>query len=189
MRPVRDSSESPDPDHALVRAVAGGDRVAFRRLHDRYYTRVYRLAVRLVQRSDRAAEVANDTMLAVWRGASGFEGNAKVSTWVFGIVYRQSLKTRRFFRRESWQVEIADRVDIADDTAVPIEVFFERRRVVEAVSRLPLPLRAIVELTYYDDLSYAEIARIVGCPEGTVKSRMSRARVLLRAELEKGSNP
>mgnify|MGYP006281052319 CR=1 FL=1 len=118
VRPVRDNPDTAEPDQALLRAVADGDRMAFRRLHDRYYTRCYRLAFRLVQRPDRASEVANDTMLAVWRGAATFEGRAKISTWIFGIVYRQSLKTKRFFRREAGQVDIEDRADIADEGGV-----------------------------------------------------------------------
>jgi len=187
VRLVHKTEKDADTDSALLRAVAAGDRNAFRCLHDRYYPRVHGFALRLVQRRDRADEIANDAMLAVWRSAAKFEGRAKVSTWIFGIVYRLAMKSHRFFRFELRQVDIAQGEHVADESVAPIEVLFERRRVMAALARLPVRFRIVVELTYYDGLSYGEIAQIVGCAEGTVKSRMSRARTLLRGELDEGT--
>lgn len=169
-------------DTALLQAVAGGDRLAFRQLYDRYYRRVHGFAYRLVLRSDRADEVANDAMVAVWRGAEGFQGRAPVSSWIYGIVYRVAKKSHRFVRFEFRHIEITEGEELADEEVAPIDVF-ERRRVAAALARLPVDLRLVVELTYYDDMSCAEIAQIVGCPVGTVKSRMSRARACLRDDL------
>ena len=170
-------------DLVLMRSVARGDQKAFRRLHDRYYFRAYKFALRLVQKPDLAENVANDAMLAVWKGAGKFEERAKVSTWIFGIVYRQAQKTRWTFRFERFQDDISERHDLEDQGTETVEAFFERRRVRTALTKLPMQLRAVVELTYYDGLSYSEISQIMDCAEGTVKSRMSRARDSLRKML------
>ncbi|MEM8776402.1 MAG: sigma-70 family RNA polymerase sigma factor [Pseudomonadota bacterium] len=176
-----------DLDEFLLKAVAKGDHLAFRRLHSRYYTRVLNFSFRIVQKTDRAEEVANDTMLAVWRGAAKFQGRAKVSTWIFSIAYRTAIKSKRFFLFERNQEQIDDRFDLKDESVTPIETLFEHKRVQSALSELPAHLRAVVQLTYYDGMSYAEIAQIVGCAEGTVKSRMSRAREMLRGFLGEGT--
>jgi RNA polymerase sigma factor (sigma-70 family) len=185
---VRQTDKDEETDTALLQAVAEGDKAAFRQLYDRYYSRVYGFAHRLVQRSDRADEVTNDSMLAIWRGAGSFQGWAKASSWIYGIVYRVAKKSHRFFRFELRQVDITEGDFVADETVAPIEVLFERRRVIAALTRLPENLRVVVELTYYDGMSCAEIAQIVRCPQGTVKSRMSRARAILRDELAEGSH-
>ena len=72
-------------DERLLRRVAQGDSAAFATLHRRRYAQVYRFALRVVQATDRAEEVANDTMVAVWANAGRFEFRSKVTNWMFGI--------------------------------------------------------------------------------------------------------
>ena len=185
VRLVVDKPNANEADANLLRAIAGGDARAFKALHQRYYSKAYGFALRIVQAPDRAEEIANDAMLAVWRGAARFEGRAKVSSWIFGIVYRMSLKSRRRFWFERSHVELDDTLGLADEATPGIEAMFVRREISGALATLTVELRTVVELTYRDGMSYPEIAEIVGCPVGTVKSRMSAARQKLRKHLER----
>lgn len=173
-----------DREAALLAEVALGDVRAFEVLHRCYYSKVFSFSLRVVQAPDRAQEITNDTMLAVWRGAGKFAGRSRVSTWIFGIAYRIALKSRRKFWFERRHVEIDDSLGLVDEQSPSVDSFFAKRDVTRALTALSIELRTIVELTYRDGFSYGEIAEIVGCPEGTVKSRMSAARQKLRTILE-----
>jgi RNA polymerase sigma-70 factor (ECF subfamily) len=132
---------------------------------------------------DRADEATNDTMLAVWKGAKSFQFRSKVSTWIFGIAYRATLKTARRNRKERFHVDLEKGNSVVDDRVPGIETLFNRVEVMRALDRLPLDLRAVVELTYFQQLNYNEISEILDCPVGTVKSRMHTARAKLREHL------
>ena len=171
-------------DERLLRLVADGDRAAFAALHRRRYAHVYRFALRMVHAPDRAEEVANDVMVAVWRGAARFEFRSKASTWMFGIAYRVALKSLRRNKFERNQMEIDAMPEIEAKGVATVEQAFDRASVAKALAALPTELKAVVELTYFQDLSYAEIGEILSCPVGTVKSRMHAARARMREVLE-----
>lgn len=167
----------------LIAAIAQGDMAAFRALHSKYHGSVFGFAMRLVRAPDRADEITNDTMLAVWKGAKSFQGRSKVSTWIFGITYRIAMKTVRRNRHERGHVDIHDGPELADEGPDAVEVLFNRQQVSKALATLSVDLRAVVELTYYYGLSYPEISEVLNCPVGTVKSRMHAAREALRKVL------
>ncbi|MEO1733626.1 MAG: sigma-70 family RNA polymerase sigma factor [Pseudomonadota bacterium] len=181
---LTEKPDDQDADVALLRGVANGDMRAYRILHKRHHARIYGFALRIVQSPDRAEEIANDTWLAVWRSAHRFEGRSAVTTWLFGIAYRTALKTRRRFLFERKHVDIDDAHDLADRTATGAEAVMLARDVAKALKTLSVELRTVVELTYRYGYTYAEIGHLVGCPEGTVKSRMSMARKKLKTSLE-----
>lgn len=169
-------------DERLLRQVAHGDSAAFAALHQRRFASVYRFALRIVQTPDRAEEVTNDTMVTVWKSAARFEFRSKVSTWMFGIAYRTAMKSLRKTKWERTQVDIDDIQDIASNEP-GIEAAFDKRRVTQALAKLPGDLKAVVELTYFYGFSQQEISEILSCPVGTVKSRMHAARSKLREVL------
>lgn len=179
---VKHTSNSKHADHALLAAVAQGDMDAFRALHQRHNAKVYGFAQRIVQAADRAEEIANDTWLAVWKGAAKFEGRSSVTTWLFGIAYRTALKTRRRFRFETQHVTLNE--DLSASEVGGAEQALLSRDVARALSQLSLEHRTVVELTYYYGMTYLEIGALMGCPEGTVKSRMSHARRKMKHLLE-----
>ena len=80
-------------DTELLKRVAAGDKAAFETFYRRYYQRVSQFVYRLVRDRQLGEEIVDDTMLAVWRSAHNFAGRSKVSTWVFGIAYRRTMKT------------------------------------------------------------------------------------------------
>src|SRR5882724_9838826 len=81
-----------EDDFACLCAVADGDRAAFERLYRRYYERLFRFSLRVTGRINLVEDVVSETMLVVWRRANEYRAAAAVSTWIFGIAYRKSLK-------------------------------------------------------------------------------------------------
>ena len=163
----------------LIRRVARQDRRAFVEIYESYHPRLVRFVSRLIRREDVAEEVANDAMVGVWQGAASFRGSSRVSTWVLGIGYRAALKRLRQSARAGHA-----RFDDTPTEREDAETILFRREgqatIRLAVERLSPEHRAVVELAFFDDCSYAEIAEIVGCPENTVKTRMFHARRRLR---------
>ena len=174
-------------DLALVGRIAAGDRQALAALYRDYYPRLYRFVLRVLARSDAVEDVVNETMLAVWQQAAVFREASRVGTWIYGIAYRRALKA---LSRERRPVAVLEPVPVAEPPELSgIEV--RRAAVARAIASLPPDQRAVVELTFAFGHSYGEIAVILGCPEGTVKSRMFHARAklrpLLRALVEEGA--
>ncbi len=173
----------PNDELALLRRVAAKDRKAFEALYHLYYRRLFGYLLKLTRRADLIEEVLNDVMLAVWNGASGFDGRSRASTWIFGIAYHKALKA--LARRPEEPDEPADRPEPVD--AEEPESLAARRELAGVLGRalgaLPPDQRAVVELTYYYGLPYQEIAEIVGCPVNTVKTRMFHARRRLKEML------
>ncbi len=171
-------------DRRLLERVAGGDHEAFEILFHRYRPRISRFAARLTSRRDILDEVVNDTLLVVWQKAAGFRGDSRPSSWIFGIAYRTTLKKLGRTLRVKEQELSAD-VDPVDSEEP--ETLMSRRQSRESIRRALRSLspehRAVVELTFFEGLSYPEIARIVGCPHNTVKTRMFHARRRLKRVL------
>lgn len=165
-------------DAACLAAVAGGDRRAFEALYRRYYERLFRFALRVTGRVGLVEDVVHETLLVVWKKAGEFRAEASVSTWIFGIAYRKALKAAsRDGRRESALDQVPAEALTAPETMDRDGIHAAIRA---AVARLPAEHRAVVDLTFFFNCSYEEIAQILGCPVGTVKSRMFHARAKLR---------
>ena len=157
-------------DRELVSRVAQGDGEAFRTLYDRFADRVLRYAFTILRNRHLAEEVTQETMVAVWKGAGRFAGRSKVSTWLFGIARNRSYD---LVRKEERGKRLPDTPMISPDPAKGILL---QQKVVEAMNTLPNDQREVVFLTFYEGLSYAEIAGILDIPQGTVKSRMFHAK-------------
>ena len=169
----------------LLASIASGDRVAFDQLYRRYYPRLRDFIGRLMQHKPEAIdEVLNDTMYVVWTKSDTFRHQSRLSTWIFGIAYR---KTMKFFEKESrsrleqmpddWVRSLDDASDMASSQQL-------NDSLKKALDKLSPSHRSVVELTFEYGYSYSEIAEIMGCPENTVKTRMFHARDRLRKTLE-----
>jgi RNA polymerase sigma-70 factor (ECF subfamily) len=179
------SLREPVEDSALMARIADRDRSSFEQLYRIYYPRLFGYLFRILRRVGVVEETINDVMMAVWRQAASFRGDSRVSTWIFGIAYRQAMKSIRRAGSEPVLVPPEDAPPaIADDDAERDMAESELRLSLStALEQLSPKHRAVVELTYYYGYSYGEIARIVGCPENTVKTRMFHARRKLQALL------
>lgn len=179
----RDPQVATEPDLALLQRIAGGDRDAFHELFDAYYRRLSRFCSRLVSDPQLVEEVVNDTLMVVWRKAEAFGGRSQVSTWIFGIAYRLTMKALAARQLRSGEIESHGAVECeaAPSVATQLEGAEDRELLEAALMRLSPEHRAVLELAYFMGYSCAEIATIVECPVNTVKTRLFKARVRLRS--------
>ena len=110
-----------------------------------------------------------------------FEGRSKATTWIFGIAYYKTMdRLRRQNREILVEPQELDRADESPDQAEALAALEEGGHLRFCLDKLAPRQRAVVELAFFEDLSYQEIAKIVDCPEGTVKSRVYHAKEALR---------
>ena len=171
---------------AMLDRIATGSQAALEDFYHAYEHSVYRYAHLKLNDPHEAADILNEVMLEVWNGAQRFEGRSKVSTWVLGIARHKILDRQRARRPDTTDVDA--REDLEDtgspdpvDLSAADEQAEEIRRCLQELSDRQ---REVVYLTYYQGLSYPEIAVIADCPEGTVKTRMFHARKVLQRCLE-----
>ncbi len=176
-----------DSDAAiLLNRIATGSETALAEFYRAFEHSIYRYAHLKLNDYHEAADILNEVMLEVWNGAARFEGRSRVSTWVLGITRHKVLDRLRARRPESSD---ADSMAGIEDTSTPgplantaaAEQADWIRRCLQELSE---PHREVVHLTFYQGLSYPEIAVIAGCPEGTVKTRMFHAKKALQRCLE-----
>jgi len=171
-------------DEALVALVARSDEVALGELYDRFGRVAYGLARRILRDDALAEDAVQEGFLAAWRSASRFmPERAKASTWLLTLVHRRAVDlVRREERRRTETLETRDEAAGGPaDEAVWLR--YERERVQDALARLPDQQREAIELAYYGGFTQSELAKRLGQPVGTIKSRMftglSRLRELL----------
>lgn len=174
--------EDPRSDADLLADVAEGNRGA---LHELFRRHEPWLAVRLRRRCADAGivdEVVQDTFVTVWRCANRYRGTGDVGAWMWGIALRTLL---HHLRPRRSVVERLARLRREPDRSAEEAVLarIEHSDVGLALARLSPELRAVVQATVLDGLSTREAATLLGIPSGTVKSRMSRARLELREAL------
>lgn len=171
-------------DALLVRRVAAGETRAFEELYRIYHPRLTRFLINILRRPHLVEEALDDTMMVVWRRPGSFTGASKVSTWIFAIAYRTALKT--LSRLDEPQEDLdAERRAAAD--LDPEQALGDRqvqKLLLDAMDKLSSDHRVVVDLTYYHEAGYREIAEIMNCPVGTVKTRMFHARQKLKHLLD-----
>ena len=170
-------------DVTLVGRVAAGDLRAFEALYRIYHPRLDRFLGLMTSRRTIVEEALNDTMLVIWKRSDTFNRQSKVSTWIFAIAYRTALKA---LRTQDEAVDTQPLEEIASDDAGPeqrVSAGETRAALERALDGLSPEQRSVLVLTYFHDLPYAEIARVVDCPVDTVKTRMFHGRRRLRALL------
>ncbi|MGE5561285.1 MAG: RNA polymerase sigma factor [Chloroflexota bacterium] len=173
-------------DVELMALIARGDEQAFASLYDSYADRLYRYALVRCRRSDIAEEAVQEALLAAWRGAVGFRGDSSLATWLFGICHHCLSHLLRKLAPES-ALPVGDEADgEVQPASDPWPAQDERLTLAEALARLDEGQRTAVFLVYYQGLRLDEAARVIGVPEGTVKSRLHTARRNLASELDSG---
>lgn len=171
-------------DQALVARVAAGDRVALEMLYRRHAAW---LTARLQSRCgdpDLTDIAIQDTFLAVWKSARKYRGDGDVAAWLWGIAIRRLIDQLRKTRATPIDPTVIARH--ADDvTRFEDEVFADGAHgdIGDAMGALPSELRAVLVATAIDGLSTREAARLLGVPQGTVKTRLMRARHALQEAL------
>jgi RNA polymerase sigma-70 factor (ECF subfamily) len=180
-----------DPDRELVESWKAGDEDAFEQLVHRHQKRVYRLLLRMMGSPEEAEDVAQETFLNLHRHGRRFRGDARFSTFVYRVAANAALNRRRSLgRRRARMEKLSQRQAAGDD--LPSEPRNPEDAVSgaelsvcvrQALDRLSPSLRTPVVLYDLEGLAYGEIANVLGVAEGTVKSRIHRARKALKEEL------
>ena len=170
-----------DTGAALLGRIAAGSEAALTRFYRDYQGRVYAFALRRLGNPTDATEVVNEVMMEVWRHAHRYEGRAKVQTWLLGICHHKVVDLMRRRGRHVGEPLAEDLADTQQTSALDALVGAQDaqwvRRCIEELSDAH---RQVVHLAFFEELSYAEIAVIVACPEGTVKTRMFHAKQKLK---------
>ncbi len=171
-----------------VRALARDrDKAAFARLFDYFAPRLISFFVRAGLQREMAEEITQDTMIAVWTKASLYDpAQAGVATWIFTIARNMRVdRARRDGRRlaiETSSIEVEETAASGEELLLADE---RDARVRRAIATLPPDQAAVVQLSFYSEKPHAKIARELGIPLGTVKSRLRLAAARLRAGWER----
>ena len=178
-------------DHTLIRLVLEGNTSAFDVIVRRYNTKVYSLAYRLLNSVEDAEDVAQDTFSQAFKGLGSFRGTSKFYTWLFRITYNLAISQRRKRKPAlslNSQTDSQGEITLPSDDASPMKNMEDeegKTLMDKALGLLSLDHRARLVLKEIEGFSYEEIALSLGVPVGTVRSRLHRARLELRAILEK----
>lgn len=173
---AEDRVRTSDPDEAVWIALArAGREDGYRWLLDRYRLRAVRLAAHVLGRPDEAEDAAQEAFVKAFRAIKSFRGESRFSTWLFHILLRVCQDRRRLRR---WDAEIALDADLPGPS--PSDATDTRILVAALLEQLSPGLRAALVLREMEGLDYEEIARLLGIPVGTVRSRLSAARARFR---------
>jgi RNA polymerase sigma-70 factor, ECF subfamily len=170
-------------DAALVEAWRGGDRSAGSTLFERHYDSVVRFFRNKVG-DPIASDLVQKTFLACFEGLAAYRGEASVRTYLFAIAYRLLCKHYEAQRRNRIDLASVSVHDLGHSPSEVVAAREEQRLVLVALRRIPLEYQALLELHYWEQMTAADAAIVLGIPEGTAKTRLRRGRQLLAAQLE-----
>ena len=178
---------------ALIERCRAGDDAACAELVSIHQRMVFTLGLHLLGDRDEALDLSQEVFLRVFRTLSSFRGQSALRTWIYRIVINQARNRQRWWRRRhrSSQVSLDDHLQQCGEMESKDDVLPDRllasketaTRIWQALDRLPFDQRTALILREVDGLRYEEIAFSLGIAVGTVKSRLTRARHALRAEL------
>ena len=186
-------------ERVLLARLVRRDEEAFSEVVRSYSDRVYSLVLRLVGSPSEAEDIAQEVFVTVFKNIESYRGEAKLSTWILRIAANHSKNRIKYLaRRRTSGGELrdgTDATDVADEGKAPAQAHFqapdlmleaaETERIMQAaIAQLEDEQRLLVVLRDVEELSYDEIVEITGLPEGTVKSRLHRARMALKDLLE-----
>jgi len=188
---VRGIGRAVDPpdegDALLIRRIAHGDRQALTDLYLRHRQALFHYLLQFTSDDGVAEELLQDTLVAVWKNARSYKGDARVLAWLFGIARRRACKRLR--RRELPQADLAELETVPAEDPEPEAALLAsvtRAEIAAALAQLAPQHREALLLAFVHELSYAEIAAVLEVPLGTVKSRLNHAKRSLRAVLRAG---
>ena len=195
MSPGRTAEIAEIDDLRLAESLREGSDWAYESLLRRFQQPVYALAVRLLENQTEACDVVQEVFLKVFRSIGSFRGQSSLKTWVYRITVNEAHNARRWsFRHRRREVDLDAEPEVSrswsevipDGGQSPFDVALnhEQRAIIEAaLTRINPAFREAVVLRDISDLSYEEVAEILGVSLGTVKSRILRGREALRQQL------
>jgi len=189
--------KAPDSDAMLVESAVAGDQKAFELLVIKYQRRIQRLIGRMVRDVDLVEDIAQETFIRAYRALAQFRGEAQFYTWLYRIAINTAKKALMDLKRNPTVSENAYKSDDDDETssveneltsAETPDAVLASKEIAEiinaAMEALPEELRVAITLREIEGLSYEEIAEVMSCPIGTVRSRIFRAREAISAKVK-----
>jgi RNA polymerase sigma-70 factor (ECF subfamily) len=184
-------------DTVLVNRIKSGDEKSFQELVNKYQARVYSIILGMVQDRNDADDIAQEVFVRVYRFLHTFKGKSQFYTWLYRITMNMCINAKNGHRREKPSVSLSEPID---DRGTPLGSLLPSQdplhrpldnlkntelggQLQEAIDSLPSDLKKTFVLREIDDLSYREMSHVLGCPQGTVKSRLFRAREELKQKL------
>jgi len=183
------------PSEDLMARIAKGDNDAFEILVNRHQTSVLNLIYRFIGDRTQAKDLAQEVFIKVWQAVKTYKPEAKFTTWLYRITANLCLNELKSARRKKWfsfnrsdengehtfEETLADSAPSSEDLLLEKE---RSRQISDALQRLPENQRMALILKRYDDLSYQEIAKIIGCSVSAVESLLVRAKRTLQEKLK-----
>lgn len=195
-QPTRPRASVPEDDDELARRIAEDDHVAFETVMRRHNSRLFRVARAILKDDAEAEDALQDAYLDAYRHIAGFRGGARLSTWLTRIVINQALMRLRKQKRDRVVVPFRGRyaddqeeaeaavADTRTESPPAATLRAEIRRVLERrIDELPVAFRTVFVMREVEDLTVEETAACLSIPAATVRTRLFRARALLRESL------
>jgi len=190
---VHDGAAGKESDSNLIERYLAGSDEAFNRLVLRHQRSAINLAYRFLGNYEDACDVAQEAFVRVHKSLGRFKGKSSFKTWFYKIVLNLSRNKYRWKRRrgefggisiDNPGGENPQKTMEIPDTSLSVGREIRRKeiqqRIQEALTRLPRDYREVLVLRHMEDLSYSDVAKMLGCAQGTVKSRLHRARIEIR---------
>lgn len=173
-----------DIDYKLMRSIQNGDMVAFSELVDRYKNRLMNVIGRMLSSAEEAEDIVQETFVRVYQHRQSFNFQHCLSTWIYTIglnLARNELRKRKRFKFYDISEMEGNEVEFAVEAKLPNRL---PEVLKSAVEKLPEKYRTAFMLRDVQEMSYEEVAQVLDVPLGTVKSRVNRARLILRDQLQ-----
>jgi RNA polymerase sigma-70 factor (ECF subfamily) len=177
-------------NESLLNKAKNGDLRAFEELASMHYTKVYNVCFRMTNNTDDASEMAQETFIKAYKNIKSFKGNSSLFTWLYRIAsnicldfLRKNSKNKTISLDQNAYENLQLQNKISDNNPQPdevVELNAQRHAIKEALEKMNINNKNIIIMRDFMNLSYDEIASVLNCPLGTVKSRVSRARSELR---------
>ena len=173
-----------ESDKALIAGVVQGNKGAMNEIYKTYAPALNGFIRLFLADPNDVADITHDTMLEVWRKADRFEGRSSLKTWIFSIAKNKSIDRNRKHARLKYSDEPIEIKDDALNAAELVNLSQKASTVRQAVAQLKPDHRRVIHLSFFEDLTYKEIAEIENCPVGTVKTRILYAKRSLQHILQ-----
>ncbi|MCP5058586.1 MAG: sigma-70 family RNA polymerase sigma factor [bacterium] len=184
----RPSGEANEAERALLARIAEGDERALEDLYRRYQPRILAFANQRLNDLAAASDTLNEVMLEIWKSASRFEGRSSVATWILSITrFRVIDRLRQRGDRVFEDIEESSPTDAAANAEDVMAGAGDALSVRACIDELPVAQREAIHMAFFQELSYTEIAQVMECPEGTVKTRVYHAKRALKLCLGRGA--
>ena len=160
-------------DETLIASIADGDRNSLETLYARHHTRVHRFLIRLTDNEAVAEEIVNEVFLEVWRHADRFKAKSQVATWLIAIARNKGLTELRRRREEQLDDNLAAAIEDPADSPTSAMDRQDRSTILHrCLANLSPQHWEVINLVYYQEKEIKEVARFVGAPINTIKTRM-----------------